>query len=370
MNLDELRKNIDEIDDEFLKLFEKRMEITHKVAQYKIENGLEVFQSGREKSIIEKVRSKVPSGLENSAETLFTTIMDISKSKQFSEFFADNCDIDYTEFMLSDNMKIACPGTDGSYSEKAAYQLSKNAQLKFYDDFDNVFEAVERGEMPYGIVPIQNSTAGSVSATYELLSKTNLYIVCSTKVKITHCLACRQGTDESEIKKVFSREQGLMQCSEFIKEKGFFKRECPNTALAALQVSESDEPIACICSEDCAKEHGLKILETNIANANENYTRFILVSNKLCSSKRADIVSVTLTIPHTRSALYRLLTKFSVCGLNLVRLENKPIASKDFDVQFYLDFEGSISNPDVPKLIAELKKDLSYFKFLGNYEEV
>ena len=370
MDLNELRKSIDKIDDELLKLFEQRMKITHQVAQYKIENELEVFQSGREQAIIDKVRSKMPSELENSAETLFTTIMDISKSKQFSEFFADDCDIDYKEFKLYDDMKIACPGVEGSYTEQAAYQISKNAQLRYYEDFDDVFEAVENGEMPYGIVPIQNSTAGSVSATYELLSKTNLYIVCSTKVKITHCLACRKDTDESEIKKVFSREQGLMQCSDFIKERGFFKRECPNTSLAALQVSESSEPIACICSQECAKEYGLKVLDTNIANANENYTRFILVANTLYSSKRADIVSVTLTIPHIHSALYRLLTKFSVCGLNLVRLENKPIASKDFDAQFYLDFEGSILNPDVPKLIAELKSELSYFKFLGNYEEV
>lgn len=370
MNLDELRKNIDEIDDELLKLFEKRMKISHQVALYKIENGLKVFQSEREKSIIDKVRKKSPKGLENSVETLFTTIMDIGKSKQFSEFFAENCDIDYTEFTLSDNMKIACPGIAGSYSEQAAYQISKNAQIEYYEDFGDVFEAVEKGEMPFGIVPIQNSTAGSVSATYELLSKSNLYIACATKVKVNHCLACRYDTDKSEIKKVFSHEQGLMQCSEFIKEKSFFKRECPNTSIAARMVSESKEPLACICSEECAKEHGLKILETNIANANKNYTRFILVSNKLYSSKRADIVSVTLTIPHTRSALYRLLTKFSVCGLNLVRLENKPLASKDFAVQFYLDFEGSILNPEVPKLIAELKSELSFFKFLGNFEEV
>ena len=370
MNLDELRKNIDSIDDELLRLFEKRMEITHQVAQYKIENGIKVFQSERENAIIDKVRSKAPDGLQNSVETLFTTIMDIGKSKQFSEFFAGNCEIDYTEFERSDNMKIACPGIAGSYSEQAAYQISKNAEIKYYHDFDDVFEAVEKGEMPYGIVPIQNSTAGSVSATYELLSRSNLYIACSTRVKINHCLACRQDTDEADIRKVFSHEQGLMQCSDFIKENKFFKRECANTSIAAHLVSESGEPLACICSEECAKEHGLKILKTNIANADKNYTRFILVSNKLCSSKRADIVSVTLTISHRRSALYRLLTKFSVCGLNLVRLENKPLASKDFDVQFYLDFEGSILNPEVPKLIAELKSDLRYFKFLGNFEEV
>ena len=370
MNLDELRKNIDEIDDELLKLFEKRMEITHQVALYKIENGMNVFQLAREKSIIDKVRKKAPAGLENSVETLFTTIMDIGKSKQFSEFFADNCNIDYTEFKRTDNMKIACPGIVGSYTEQAAYQISKNAELKYYETFEDVFDAVENVEMPYGIVPIQNSTAGSVSATYELLSKSDLYIVCSTKVKIKHCLACKHTTDKSEIKKVFSHEQGLMQCSEFIKENNYFKRECPNTSIAARMVSESSEPLACICSEDCANENDLKILRTNIANANKNYTRFILVSNKIYSSQNANIVSVTLTIPHAHSSLYRLLTKFSVSGLNLVRLENKPIASSDFDVQFYLDFEGSILNPDVPKLIDELKSDLSYFKFLGNFEEV
>lgn len=370
MKLDELRKNIDKIDDEMLKLFEKRMEITHRVALYKIKNGLNIFQSERENAIIDKVRSKAPDGLQNSVETLFTTIMDIGKSKQFSEFFAENCSIDHTEFNRSDNMKIACPGIVGSYTEQAAYQISKNAELKYYETFEDVFEAVENGEMPFGIVPIQNSTAGSVSDTYELLSKSNLFIACSTKVKINHCLACRQDTNESDIKKVFSHEQGLMQCSEFIKENRFFKRECANTSIAAQMISESSEPLACICSEECAKEHKLKILKTNIANTNKNYTRFILVSNELCSSERADIVSVTLTISHRRSALYRLLTKFSVCGLNLVRLENKPLASKDFDVQFYLDFEGSILNPEVPKLIAELKSELSYFKFLGNFEEV
>ena len=370
MNLDELRKNIDEIDDELLKLFEKRMKITHQVAQYKIENGIQVFQLDRENAIIDKVRHKASNGLQISAETLFTTIMDIGKSRQFNEFFADHCEIEYTEFERTDNMKIACPGIAGSYSEQAAYQISKNAEIKYYEGFDDVFEAVEKGEMPFGIVPIQNSTAGSVTDTYELLSTSNLYIACSTKVKINHCLACRQDIDEKDIKKVYSHEQGLMQCSDFIKENGFFKRECANTSIAAHMVSESDDSIACICSEECAKEHGLKILKTNIANANKNYTRFILISNKLYSSKRANIVSVTLTITHRRSALYRLLTKFSVCGLNLVRLENKPLASKDFDVQFYLDFEGSILNSDVPKLLAELKSELSYFKFLGNFEEV
>lgn len=370
MDLSELRLNIDKIDDEIIKLFVKRMALTHNVAEYKINNNIEVFQATRETEILDNIKSKVPNELCGSAETLFTTIMDISKSRQFNDFFSSKSNINYKEFKITDDMKIACPGTFGSYSEKAAFQISKNAQLTFFETFDEVFENVSNGTFPFGIVPIQNSSTGSVRSTYDLLNNNDLYVASSTRVKISHCLAVKNGTSESDIQFVYSHEQGLLQCSKYLKEKAFKSKEYFNTALAAKLVKESDENLACICSETCAKEHGLKILDTNISNAEENYTRFILIAKDIFCSNRANIVSVTLALPHTRSALYRLLTKFSVCGLNLLRLENKPIATKDFDAQFYLDFEGSILNKDVAVLISELKSELSYFKFLGNFFEV
>lgn len=370
MELKDLRSEINNIDDEILKLFEKRMRIAEDVAAYKIENGLEVFQSDREKEIIKKVREKSAPGLQNGAEVMFNTIMDISKSMQYRRFFAADGEIDFKLLNYSAIKKIACPGTNGSYSETAAKQISPNAGLKFYNTFDEVFDSVIKGDCDFGILPIQNSTAGSVTQTYELMKRYNFYIVGGTRVKVDHCLAVRPGVREDQIERVLSHEQGLMQCSEFLKSHGFKTEEFSNTALAAEFVKSSDLSLAAVCSEECAEEMGLDVLYKNIGNASENYTRFILISNDIFIAPGADVVSVTLSLEHSRSALYRLLTKFSVSGLNLVRLENKPIGTKDFDVVFYLDFEGSVNSREVRSLLSELSSELSYFKFLGNFKEV
>ncbi|MBQ9375984.1 MAG: bifunctional chorismate mutase/prephenate dehydratase, partial [Ruminococcus sp.] len=169
---------------------------------------------------------------------------------------------------------------------------------------------------------------------------------------------------------IYSHEQGIMQCSEFIKKHGFKTHTYSNTALAASFIKSSDRPLGAICSAYCADDMGLEILERGIANAQENYTKFMLISKKTLCPDNANIISVSLSLPHTASSLYRLLTKFSVAGLNLCMIESMPIANTDFDVIFYLDFEGSITSPDVIKLINELESELSYFKFLGNYAEV
>ena len=202
------------------------------------------------------------------------------------------------------------------------------------------------------------------------MKKHDFKICAATKVKISHCLAVKKSTRFEDIKIVYSHEQALSQCSEFLSQNGLKSHKYANTALAACYIKESNEPYAAICSEACAQQNGLEILRHNIANAAENYTKFILISKETLCSENADIVSVSLALPHTSSALYRLLTKFSVAGLNLSMIESRPIANTDFDVVFYLDFEGAITSPDVAKLISELNSELSYFKFLGNYEEI
>lgn len=371
MELKDLREEINAIDEEILRLFIKRMGICLDVAKFKIDNNLPVFQNGREKEIVDKVRGNSPEWLENGSELLFTTIMDISKSQQYQRVFENNDRMESLDFSkVKENPKIACPGTSGSYSHIACKKLFAKSEAVFYEDFEDVVKAVVNDDVDFGIVPIQNSTAGSVHQTYNLLKKYNLYISAQTKVKVSHCLVTREDTDFSKVKKVYSHEQALAQCSEFIKESGLVAEKFSNTALAGEFVKNSDEPIAGICSEECAKRLGLKIVSTSIINEDENYTRFILVSKEIYSSVDADIISVSLSLSHTKSSLYRLLTKFSVAGLNLLRIESRPIASSDFDVVFYLDFEGSIENPAVSKLVAELSEELSYFKFLGNYKNI
>ena len=226
------------------------------------------------------------------------------------------------------------------------------------------------GEVKFGVLPIANSTAGSVGQTYELLKDHDLKICATTKVSVSHCLAARAGTSIDEIREVSSHEQALAQCQRFISTHGWQTGTALNTSLAAEAVANSSEPIAAICSEECAREQGLVILERGIADADKNYTRFILVSREALSPEGSDIISVSLSLPHEQASLYRLLTKFSAAGLNLTMIESRPIANTDFDVVFYLDFEGSLDSPEVAMLMSELEFELSYFRFLGNYKEI
>jgi chorismate mutase/prephenate dehydratase len=369
MDLTELRTEINEIDEQIRELFVKRMGICYQVAEYKIENNLPVFHADREKQIIDKVRSSVSEDMANSAEVLFTNIMDISKCKQFQQFFADASEIPSLPLDLSGKHRVAVPGTIGSYSHVAASKLLPDSEPDFYESFGEVFAAVESGSAEFGVVPIVNSTAGTVTQTYELMRKHDFKICACTKVAANHCLVVKSGTDISQVRRVYSHEQALMQCSKYLAEHGYSAHTYENTALAAAYVKDSDKPYAAICSEECAKHFGLEIVEHSIADAECNYTRFILIAKQMMLAEGADIISVSLTTPHQTSALYRLLTKFSVSGLNLTKLESRPIANTDFDVLFYLDFEGSIKSPDVVKLIRELETELTYFKFLGNYKE-
>lgn len=369
MDLNTLREEINDIDTEILSLFAKRMEVCRNVAQYKIENDLPVFQGSREDQVIERVCSMSEDELKNSSQLLFTTIMDISKCLQYQRFLASNTDIESKDFVIKSGTRVACPGTTGSYSEEAGLQIFKDGDIHFFKTFDEVFKAVQSGEYEYGIVPIQNSSAGSVTQTYNLLKEYDLHIAATTKVKISHCLAAKENVDISKIKDVYSHEQAISQCSEFIAKNGYNPVSYYNTALAAELVANCDEPLAAICSEECAKLFGLAIIESGIADCKDNYTRFILISRDVYTCENANIVSVSLSLPHTSSALYRLLTKFSVAGLNLLRIESRPIATKDFDVLFYLDFEGSIKSKEVQILLSELSSEMKEFKFLGNYAE-
>lgn len=370
MELDELREQINDIDERIADLFIERMGLCLDVSRYKIKNEMPVFQSGREKFILDKMEKKFPSELKSSSQVLFQTIMDISKCRQYQEFFADKNVVEHYPLDLDKPCKVAVPGTKGSFSQHACSKLFRNAQIEFYDQFEQVFEAVDKGQTQFGVVPIANSTAGSVVATYELLKKYDLKICASTKLKITHCLSAKKGTDINDISIVYSHEQALMQCSEFINSHGFKAHSYANTALAAEFVAGCEKAVGAICSQDCAQQNGLEILASDIANAIENFTRFIVISKQTLCSDSANIISVSLSLPHEKSALYRLLTKFSVAGLNLTMIESRPIANTDFDVVFYLDFEGSIRDEQVAMLINELNNDLTYFKFLGNYEEI
>ena len=370
MDLQELRLQINDVDKQLQELFTKRMRLCYQVAEYKIANDLPVFHKDRENEIIARVTENAPDDLKGATRVYFQTMMDVSKCMQYQQFFADTDSVPYKPLDLSGRHTVAVPGTNGSYNHLACSNLFDDFEPLFREEFEDVFRAVSEGEAEFGILPIVNSTAGSVAQTYELMKQYDFKICAGTKLRISHCLAVKAGTKMEDIKAVYSHEQGLQQCSDFIRGHGFKTHRYANTSLAAKFIKESAEPFAAICSEKAAEECGLEILQKNIQNAEENYTKFILISKETYKSANANTISVCLALPHQSSSLYRLLTKFSVAGLNLSMIESMPIANTDFDVVFYLDFHGAIDTPEVAKLISELEQELSYFKFLGNYEEV
>lgn len=375
MNLEDIRKEIDITDSKLLELFTQRMELCRQVAQYKKENGLPVFQGSREKQVLDKIAEQSPAELEAAARLLFSQIMDISKCLQQEQL------TEYKETALSGFKKdptVACPGIRGSYSEEACIKaFGDNSKIDYYDSFEQVFEAVNSGKADYGVLPIENSTAGSVESTYKLLEHYEMYLCGRLSIPVNHVFAAK--SRDADIEQVTSHEQALHQCSDFIKKNGYKQKSAENTSIAAKTVSESDNnSIACVCSAHCARLYGLEILAENIVDIGENFTRFVIISKELQADENADIISLCLSLPHVSGSLYKLLTRFYFSGLNLTRIESRPMpphikkksGSDCFEFIFYLDFEGSLSNPSVCKLLQNLKADCGYYRLLGNYREI
>lgn len=376
MDLNVIRGEIDEIDNQLTALYEKRTRLAAEVAKYKKEHDMPVLQKGREDFILEKVGAAVSPELKNGAQLLFTTLMDLSKCRQQQLLTEQR---DYKIVPPVSGRPVAATVTKGSYSADACEKFfDGNCDVRYFRSFDEVFKAVERGEVDYGVLPIENSTAGDVSTTYDLMGNHHFFICKTTTVHIDHILAVKPGVRADEITEIRSHEMALRQCSGFLAEKGVKTTVMRTTAEAAEYVAGLDSDCcAAICSRSCAKMFGLSVAAENIVDIKDNYTRFILISNRLEVPENASVISLSLAVPHTTGSLYRLLTRFAYCGLNLSRIESKPIPTdyadvKDdaFDVVFYLDFIGSIRSAEVVKLLNNLEDEMKYYRFLGNYAEI
>ena len=372
MELDSLRNEINDIDMQILSLFERRMDICRDIAQYKKQNGLPVYQNGRETEIINRVRINSPSWLSDASPVLFSSLMDISKCLQAEVLTQGKMYPVPKVFDPQAAQVIACQGTSGAYSEQACIkQFGRDKSIRFMTTFEDVVGLVEQDLADYGILPLENSTVGTIEETYSLLARHELYINSVIRIEVTHCLAAKPGTSIDGISKVYSKKEALAQCSKYIKAHSLVPMEYANTALAAEMVASSEDmSIACICSRECAESLGLTILDDRTANAYPNFTRFICFSKQFASPSDADTIAVSFTTPHTPGGLYRTLTKFAVNGLNLTKIVSMPIAGKDFDVQFFLDFAGSYSNRKVVTMLDDLSQSMGYFRFLGNFSEI
>lgn len=375
MDLKDLRKEIDELDDELVPLLLKRMDISRQVAEYKVANGIPVLNEAREQEVLELVAKDC--GEQGEAmKTVFSSIMDASRALQHKiigggKELRDSVDAAIKEPSLTANGEpIACQGVEGAYSGKAANALFPDSPIDFHKHFEDVFEAVNKNKARFGIIPVENSTAGSVHESYDLIMKYKFHIVGAYDLKIDHCLCAKEGVDFGSIENVYSHPQALSQCNIFLKNFDFTGINFNNTAAAAKYVSESEKTnIAAICSESAAKKYGLKILRKGIQNVSNNTTRFIVISKTLVIDENAEKISLIFSAPHRTGSLYRVLGRFSMTGLNLTKLESRPVANGKFDYYFYVDILGNVNDEATLDLLCALSDELPEFTFLGNYHE-
>ena len=378
MELSEIRKKIDEIDAKLLPLFVERMQCAEQVAQTKKERGLPIFNAQREQEILDKVALSTPD-FDCEAKMLYTVMMALSRARQHKLLHSGASVREEIERALQTSPspsvpKVACPGVFGSFSHEAAKSLLPNGEVQFYTGFPDIFQAIETGGCRFGVVPVENSSAGSVAEVYDLLLHYRFHIVGAAVLQIRHCLAAPQGASLASVRKVYSHPQALAQCSQLLHSQGWDGVQHSNTAAAAKMVAQTGDPSqAAICSTLAAKEYGLQILRENIQNKGHNRTRFVVIEKEMRIPEDAQKISLCFSLPHTTGSLYSVLARFAMNGLNLTKIESRPTARDTaggtFEYDFYLDFTGRVADPRTLDLICELSEELPHFSFLGNYRE-
>ena len=379
MNLQEIREQLDTIDDQMTQLFARRMRLVKDVAAYKKEHGLPILDSGRERGIVNRVSLAAGEDLEHYTKLLYQTVFSVSRAYQAEQLHPESS-LTRELAQAAENVKkkmpgrvmVACQGTEGAYSQKITDRMFEFADILYMNTFNDVFNAVEKGMCPFGVLPIENSTAGSVTQVYDLMEKHHFHIVKAARQRIDHRLLALPGTKMEDIHEVVSHEQALRQCSSFLNARpGIQATAMENTAVAASFVAQSGrKDLAAIASQECAQLYGLESLSDAVSDTGNNATRFICIAKDLQVYEGANKISLMLSAPHRPGSLYRLLSLISVMGVNLTKLESRPIPGKDFEFRFFFDIEASILDPAVRALMEQLKQDSDQFVFLGNYEEM
>lgn len=381
MGLEELRQRIDAADSRLVEAFKERMQVSAEIGKYKLEHGIPVVDPKREREVLNKIVAMADEPeLSSYYRVLYSLLFELSRSyqnklnKTNDEAFSQIAEaIENTPKMFPKTARVACQGVEGAYSTIACEKLFKSPDIMYLGNFEGVFKAVETGMCEYGILPIENSTAGSVRKVYDLMLSHHFYIVRGTRIKINHCLIAASGTELNQIKEIYSHEQALNQCSEFLRSLGSDVKivEVENTAIAASMVAQSGRSdVAAISSHRCAELYGLKSIASNIQDNGNNHTRFICISRKPEIFPGASKTSIMMILSHRPGALYKMLARFYALDINVVKLESRPIPDRDFEFMFYFDIETSVYSEEFVQLIRELSDGTEEFYYLGSYNEV
>ena len=379
MNIPECREKIDAIDKELLRLFTERMGISKEIAAYKKENNIPTLDLKREREKMLSVFNASSDEMIDYAPVFFSVILELSRSYQ-NKLNGARSDlterignaIETTDKLFPERADVACQGVEGANSQLATDKLFRNPNIMYFASFEAVFSAIEKGLCKYGVIPVENSTAGSVNSVYDLMLKHHFSIVRSIRLKIEHNLLANEGTKLSDIKEIYSHEQAISQCSEFLSTlKGVKIIPCENTAVAAKMVAESKRnDVAALSSLMCMKYYGLSCVKDSVQNQDNNYTRFICIAKQLEIYPGANRTSIMLTLSHEPGALYKILSRLYALGINLNKLESRPLPNREFEFMFYFDLDAPVYSPKLIQLMAELPGACESFNYLGSYSEI
>ncbi len=377
MELKDYRAQIDVVDDQIVRLFQERMDIAAKIAAFKKENGLPILQTAREREKLADVSSKAREDMQSYLRVLYSLLFELSRTYQekghrtpLYESIANA--IENTPRLFPRAASVACQGVEGAYSQLACEKLFASPSIQYFRNFDGVFSAIETGFCRYGILPIENSTAGSVKKVYDLMVSHNFNIVRSIRLKVDHCLLAKNGVKLEDIREIFSHEQAISQCAGFLKTLPNVKiTRCDNTAAASQMVALSDrKDIAALSSRMCAELYGLQNLKASVQDEGNNHTRFLCISKEPEIYPGADKTTIMMVLSHKPGSLYKVLARLYALGINLLKLESRPLPDRDFEFMFYLDLETSVYSEEFVQLICEIGNICEDFKYLGSYSEV
>ncbi|SNB44848.1 prephenate dehydratase [Geobacter sp. DSM 9736] len=346
----ELRQEIDAIDDAFLDLLNRRAELVVEVGRLKRDEQRDFHVPSREREIYERLTARNAGPFPNeSLRSVFREIISASLA-------------------LEEPMKVAFFGPKATFTHMAAKQVfGLSAELIPQKSIPSVFEEVEKGKALYGVVPVENSTEGMVSHTLDMFMESELKINAEVMLEIHHFLLSRTGRFE-DVKKVYSHPQPIAQCREWLRENlpSVPVVDVASTAVAA-QIASEDYTAAAIASEIASTMYDLRIVRERIEDQVNNFTRFLVIGKKLAEGSGDDKTSLMFSVKDEVGILYRMLEPFAKRGINLSKIESRPLKKKAWEYIFYLDLMGHISEPKVAEAVQELKDCCQFVKLLGSY---
>ena len=374
-----LRAQMDAINADMLALFERRMDVAAQIADAKRTTGRPVADFTRERQILAEVADKARPGMDGYATVLFSLLMEMSRAYQERRLHPQSSlrtriadAIARTPAMFPPKAVVACQGVEGAYSQMACDKLFKHPSIMYFSSFEGVFKAVDEGLCTFGMLPIENSTAGTVNRVYDLMMEHEFHIVRTVRLKVDHCLLAKPGVRLEDIREIHSHEQAISQSASFLAGlPGVRVVPEANTAAAAQAVASSDRTdVAVLASGRCAELYDLAVLARSVQDVGNNYTRFACITKDLQIYPGADRASLMMVLPHRPGSLYKTLARFYAADVNLTKLESRPIPGRDFEFMFYFDLELPAVSPQFDELLGELEEFSEEFKYLGSYSEL